>query len=171
MAPTTDQKPGVQPAPSRRSSTRTAVLALAAVALVTAGAAWAGHGGKSVARPRPSVAPGTPTTAAPASSPGGLPAEAQALLDEGNAAFRAGQFEAALAHYRAVAERLPTHAAPWYSIHMVAQKLGRTALADSATAALRERTDVPTVWEDSATRRAHEAAGAQGNGRAPAAHP
>ena len=38
---------------------------------------------------------------------------------------------------------------------MAAQKLGRAALADSALAAVKARSDAPGSWDDSATRRAH----------------
>jgi hypothetical protein len=131
-------------------------LTLVAVAAVAAGAAWAGRAGSGAAPP-PAPAPGRPVRPA-APSAGGLPPEARAALDGGNAAFRAGQFEAALGHYRAAALRAPGHAAPWYGVHMAAQKLGRPALADSAMAAIRARTGDPARWDDSAVRRAHDGA-------------
>jgi hypothetical protein len=144
---------------SRRPSALTTTLLLGAVAIVGAGAAWAGYAG----RPSTPAAPAAATTPAALAAPQGapvsdIPPDAQALLDGGNAAFRAGQYEAALGHYRAAAARLPRHAAPWIGIHMAAQKLGKTALADSALVAVNERSDTPSAWDESAMRRAHDSA-------------
>lgn len=146
-----------QPPRGRRTATLGAAV-LVAVAAVAAGAFWIGRSAQDGA---PSAGPSTAAAAAAAQAapgPNALPAEAQVLLDGGNVAFREGNFEAALGHYRAAALKAPGHAAPWYGVHMVAQKLGRPALADTALAAVRERTDAPDVWSDSATRKAHEAA-------------
>lgn len=158
MAPLTEPTPAA-PASPRRSSALTAALTLGAVALVAAGAAWAGRA--SVQRAPAPAAPATPAAAVAAPQAGaasGLPPETQALLDGGNAAFRGGQYDVALARYREAAARAPRHAAPWIGIQMAAQKLGRTALADSAVAAVRARTDAPGVWNDSAMRVAHDSA-------------
>jgi hypothetical protein len=155
---------------SRRPSALTTTLLLGAVAIVGAGAAWVGYAG----RPSAPAAPATPpaTLAAPQEAPvSDIPPDAQALLDGGNAAFRAGQYEAALGHYRAAAARLPRHAAPWIGIHMAAQKLGRTALADSALVAVNERTDAPSAWDESAMRRAHDSARASLPAPRPPARP
>ena len=149
----TDPTPGA-PRPARALSPLTAALGLAAIAVVAAGAAWVGHARQPAA---PSAPPPAAPGAAPTSAPVAIAAEVRALLDGGNAAFRAGQYEAALGHYRAAAQRAPAHAAPWYGIQMAALKLGRTALADSAMAAIRARTGDSTAWDDGAMRKAHEA--------------
>lgn len=55
-----------------------------------------------------------------------------AKLDSGNTAYRAGDYERALAHYRAATE-LEEAAAPWFGVYMAYSALGRE---DSARAAL-----------------------------------
>jgi hypothetical protein len=65
---------------------------------------------------------------------GGLPAELQASIDEGNAAFRARDFDAALEHYRAATVRAPDEPTGWFGIVMAADALGNAVLADSARA-------------------------------------
>jgi Flp pilus assembly protein TadD len=97
-------------------------------------------------------------TAAPAACEGGQPAErrplgeaasasgtaprlppaVQAQLDSGNAAYRAGDYDAAQRHYREAARRGPDQAAAWFGVAMAAQKTGSRTLADSARARLRE---------------------------------
>jgi Flp pilus assembly protein TadD len=67
-----------------------------------------------------------------------LPAAAQAALDAGNEAYRAGRFEDALAEYNKAVVASPTSAAPYYGVLMVAQKTGNAALADSASAMIRK---------------------------------
>ena len=68
-----------------------------------------------------------------------LPLAAQNALDEGNAAFRAHDYERALAAYRLAATHAPDQAAPWFGVYLVAQQLNRPALADSALQAVRAR--------------------------------
>lgn len=63
----------------------------------------------------------------------------QALLDSGNAAFRAQDFDAALRHYANARARQPEHAAPWFGTYMVAQATKNSALADSALRMVRQR--------------------------------
>lgn len=65
-------------------------------------------------------------------TPGTLPAAARAALDSGNAQYRAGKFEAALASYRAAAKAAPKEAAPWFGIYMATNRLGRTKDAADA---------------------------------------
>ena len=95
-------------------------------------------------------APKTPLGAAPSDGgsfvpgatdqlPPGLNASAAARLDSGNIAFRLKQFDQAMKFYEAAAKDVPDHAAPWYGIYMVAQAMGNTALADSATRAVARR--------------------------------
>jgi Flp pilus assembly protein TadD len=61
-----------------------------------------------------------------------LSAEAMAQLDSGNVAFRAEDFDAALAHYRRVTELQPDHSAGWFGMQMAYRSLGSEEEADSA---------------------------------------
>jgi Flp pilus assembly protein TadD len=63
-----------------------------------------------------------------------LAAEVQGPIDNGNAAFRARDYEAALAYYRQAAELAPEEATAWFGISMAAEALGDQALADTARA-------------------------------------
>lgn len=63
---------------------------------------------------------------------GVLPPAARAALDSGNAAYRAGKYDAALAHYRAAAKAAPGEAAPYFGVYMAANQLGRTQEAAEA---------------------------------------
>lgn len=67
-----------------------------------------------------------PPTAAPPMS-----AEAQELVDQGNAAQRDGDFQAALALYREGMALVPGHPVPQFGGLMAALALGETTLADS----------------------------------------
>lgn len=58
--------------------------------------------------------------------------EARMELDSANAAFRSGDLEAALAHYRVVTRMEPELAAGWYGVGMTQEALGNAAAADSA---------------------------------------
>ena len=98
-----------------------------------------------------------------------LPHDAAAALDDANADFRAGRYDAALRGYRVAAERAPTNAAPYYGIYMVARQLRDSALADSAMAAMRARTTVGATLTDSAVAAAH--GGAAAGGALPPGHP
>lgn len=82
----------------------------------------------------------------------------RAALDSGNVAYRAGRFDAALRHYRSAATAAPTAAAPRYGILMAARKLGDTALADSASAAVALHIDTTSVPPDSVVRAPRRAA-------------
>lgn len=64
---------------------------------------------------------------------GQLSEAAQATLQRGNEAFRAGQFAMALEQYRRASLEAPGSASPWIGILMAAQKLGNAALADTAS--------------------------------------
>ncbi len=61
-----------------------------------------------------------------------LPLAAMTALDAGNTAYRAKQFDAAIASYRTAATAAPEHAAPWFGLYMAANEIKNTALADSA---------------------------------------
>jgi uncharacterized membrane-anchored protein len=58
--------------------------------------------------------------------------EAQAQLDSGNAAFRAGNIEAARGYYRATTRIAPDLAAGWFGVYLSETRLGNKAAADSA---------------------------------------
>lgn len=61
-----------------------------------------------------------------------LPPEIQSRLDSGNAAYRARDYEGALAHFTEVSRLAPDLAAGWYGIGMTWSALGNQAAADSA---------------------------------------
>lgn len=68
-----------------------------------------------------------------------LAPESEALLDSGNAAFRARDFDGALAFYARAAQASPTHAAPWFGTYMVGKATNNEPLADSALREVRAR--------------------------------
>ncbi len=78
----------------------------------------------------------------------GLPDAAMAQLDSGNVAFRAGNYETALAHYRRVTEIVPDDATGWFGIYMAQQALGNVAAADSAIAEARRRNPGASLIRD-----------------------
>ena len=86
-----------------------------------------------------------------------LPSAARSALDQGNADYRAGKFQAALDSYRAAAKAAPTEAAPYFGVLMVAQKLGNKSLADSASRAIAERNGDGQMLTDSSMRALHAA--------------
>jgi len=94
-------------------------------------------------------------TAAQPSGRDGLPAEARSALDSGNAEYRAGRYDAALAAYRTASKAAPDNAAPYFGIYMVAKKLGNVPLADSATAAIASRNGANLMLSDSAMKALH----------------
>jgi tetratricopeptide (TPR) repeat protein len=61
-----------------------------------------------------------------------------AQLDSGNAAFRAGDHEGALAHYRAATEIDGSVAAVWYGVYMAEHALGHEEEAQKAMAKVQE---------------------------------
>jgi tetratricopeptide (TPR) repeat protein len=63
---------------------------------------------------------------------GGLPTELQSHIDEGNAAYRAKDYEGALRHYQQAADKDPKQATAWFGVAMAASALGDEALAESA---------------------------------------
>ena len=77
-----------------------------------------------------------------------LPAEAMAQLDSGNVAYRAGDFQGALAHYLRVTEMAPDDATGWFGIYMAQEALGNTAAADSAIAEARKRNPGASLIRD-----------------------
>lgn len=61
-----------------------------------------------------------------------LPPDVQAALDSGNAAFRAGDYRAALERFESLASEHPDVRAAWFGVFMAHRALGNTAAADSA---------------------------------------
>lgn len=61
-----------------------------------------------------------------------MPHEIKVLIDAGNAAFAAGNYEAAQRHYLGAAARDTAVAAAWYGVAMAERALGNDAAADSA---------------------------------------
>ena len=55
-----------------------------------------------------------------------------AALDSGNAAYRIGNYERALEHYRSAVDAEEDLAAGWFGIYMAELALGNDAAADSA---------------------------------------
>ncbi|HEX5727732.1 MAG TPA: tetratricopeptide repeat protein [Longimicrobiaceae bacterium] len=68
---------------------------------------------------------------------GRLAPAVQAQVDSGNLAYRAGDYAAAMRHYREAVRRAPDQAVPWFGVAMAAEKLGDRAAADSARARVR----------------------------------
>lgn len=72
---------------------------------------------------------------------GSSAAAVQIRLDSGNAAFRAGNLEDALRHYRAAADAAPGNPSAWFGVYMAHDAMGNTEAADSALE--RARRQVP----------------------------
>lgn len=100
------------------------------------------------------VVPGSLATVANAQAPvrSALGSVARAALDRGNAAYREGRFDVALAEYRAAASAAPKSAAPYFGVRLAALKLGKSALADSAKVAILARVDSTTFDHEGALR-------------------
>jgi len=63
-----------------------------------------------------------------------LPVEVTAQLDSGSAAFRADDYQAALAHYTKATEISPNVAAAWFGVYMAQEALGDSGAAREALA-------------------------------------
>lgn len=61
-----------------------------------------------------------------------LPPEIQSALDSGNAAYRAGNYRAALEQFESLASEHPDIRAAWFGVFMAHRALGNSAAADSA---------------------------------------
>lgn len=98
-----------------------------------------------------------PPAAAAASAPRGTPVTegARLALDRGNTAYRAGQYDVALAAYREAAQADSASAAPHFGILMAAGKLGDSTVAARARAEIAKRVDTTSVPGDSAMTAAH----------------
>jgi tetratricopeptide (TPR) repeat protein len=62
----------------------------------------------------------------------GWPEGLAAAVDSGNAAYSAGEYEAASAHYRRATQLGPDVTAGWFGIYMTEHARGNIAAADSA---------------------------------------
>lgn len=62
----------------------------------------------------------------------GLPAEVTAQLDSGSAAYRAEDYETALAHYQRAADLAPDAPPGWFGVYMTQQRLGNEEAAEEA---------------------------------------
>ena len=67
-----------------------------------------------------------------------IPAAVQAMVDSGNLAYRGGDFEAALSHFRGAMEGAPDHPVPLFGVYLASTALGDSALADSVATVLRD---------------------------------
>jgi hypothetical protein len=125
-----------------RTARRVAVFALTGTALVLVGC------GGSDAEAAKQPLGGGPREA--------LSADARAAIDAGNAAYRAGKFDEAIAQYRTAAAAAPDNAAPWYGVLMAAQRTGNTALADSATKAVERLSGATGTLTDETMQKVHQ---------------
>lgn len=66
-----------------------------------------------------------------------LPPELLAQIDSGNAAYRRGDFAAAVESFDAVTAAAPDDPTGWFGLYMAHQSLGNAAAADSAIAIAR----------------------------------
>jgi len=96
------------------------------------------------------------STAAAVSPRDALSDEAKVALDKGNAEYRAGRFDAALAAYRDAAKAAPGNSAPYFGIFMAAKKLNNASLADSASGEIAAIAGANPMLSDSAMREIHE---------------
>lgn len=114
------------------------VLAALAAIVPTACGRAAGGAGNDTSAIAEALPPGhVPITADPSGSV--TTRHGRAMLDSGNASFRANKHAEALAFYRRAAAEMPAHAAPWFGAYMVARALNDTVLADSAMRMVRTR--------------------------------
>ena len=61
-----------------------------------------------------------------------MPPEAVVQLDSGSAAFRAGDYEAALDHYTRFTDMAPDFGAGWFGVYMAQKELGNEEAAEAA---------------------------------------
>lgn len=102
---------------------------LIAAALVAAGC---GENGNQTSRRQPIGQPGGMQSGGQPRERD-LPAEVTAPLDSGNVAYRRGDYEAAIDHFRTAANADPAgESAGWFGVYMAEKALGNDAAADSA---------------------------------------
>ena len=121
---------------------RRIVLLTLVSAVCACGEVREGSGSGAAATDSATVAAALPPGHVPISSTNlgkQLTPTAQALLDSGNASFRANRHPEALAFYRRAAAEVPGHAAPWFGAYMAARAMDDSALADSAMRMVRAR--------------------------------
>src|SRR5579872_1863950 len=113
----------------------------------------------------PKLPLGTPSAAVESENPAraALSPAAKTALDAGNTAYRAKKYDEALKQYRLAAKASPSDVAPFYGIYMAADKLGQTALRDSASKLIAvESGSSNPMFTDSTLRAAHTAVGTKG---------
>ena len=84
----------------------------------------------------------------PATAGQELTAEARVQLDSGNAAYRAGDLDAALVHFTRVTELMPDDPTGWFGVYMVYDARGDQTAADSAIAEARSRAPGASLIRD-----------------------
>ncbi|MBL0172054.1 MAG: hypothetical protein IPP90_15285 [Gemmatimonadaceae bacterium] len=150
---------------SRSSRFTTATTALALISMVACGTSdTAGR------QPIGSVSDAASAEPTDASGPK-LPLAALNALNAGNTAYRAKQFDVALASYREAAVAAPAHAAPWFGMYMVASEMKNTALADSAMGHVKSLSADPSALGAHAKVTSEMTTGAGGSGHPSAASP
>jgi len=77
-----------------------------------------------------------------------LSPEARAQLDSANAAYRDGEYESALAHFRSVTEMAPDDATGWFGIFMTNNALGNAEAAQEALEEARSRAPGASLIHD-----------------------
>lgn len=77
-----------------------------------------------------------------------LSPEARVQLDSANAAYRAADFERALAHFQRVTEMAPDDATGWFGVFMAQDALGNREAADEALAEARSRAPGASLIHD-----------------------
>lgn len=74
-----------------------------------------------------------------------LPLEVIASIDSGNTRYRAGEYEAALEHFRAALARDSSVAAAWFGLYMTQKALGNPDAADRALERAGEMAGSPSM--------------------------
>lgn len=74
--------------------------------------------------------------------------QARAQLDSANAAYRDGDYEAALGHFQQVAELAPDDATGWFGVFMAHNALGNAEAAEEALAEARSRAPGASLIHD-----------------------
>ncbi len=106
-------------------------IRLAAMAMTAGLVACGGTGGPASTPPE---APADQPVDRVSIAPPELAPEIRRRLDEGNAAFEAGDLEAAQGHYEAALEVDSTSAPAWFGLYMTLVELGENERAASAAA-------------------------------------
>lgn len=100
-----------------------------------------------------------------------LPPSARSAIDSGNILLRAGDAANAVVQYRLATVADPQNAAPWYGVMMAAQRLGNTALADSASRMVATLSGTPALTDSAMAKMHAEGGGGASAGALPPGHP